>query len=562
MEEEFYIVHQPYYIYADNVLKGKQVACRYIKLACKKFMDFLKREDMYFDTNKVDKVLNFCSKIIQFEDPFNDVPLVLTPWQTFFIANIYGFYWRDKEGNKTDNRVCKHVLLEVGRKAGKSSLCAVLALYHLIIESNGRTEVDCAAMTRKQAGILHKMGCSFAKKLDPRGKYLKQTRDNLKFKINDSFFQCLAAESKRLDGFNSQVFFVDEAAVQENTDLYDVLASSQQARKNPISFILTSANYNLTGPHFLGWRKAAIDMLEGVVQNDSLFALIYTLDEGDDYRDESVWEKSQPNLGITVTKDSLRDRIIQAQSMPDLELDIKTKNFNMYVQSKHIWISDKIIMQTFEKVDLQRLKGELCYGGIDLASVSDLTAVSLMFPPNEAREYLPDKYIFISKAYLPEDSIEKSVNSQFYRKSKELGQIVTTPGNVTDYDYILKDLLNLSNDFIIETIAYDPYNATQFVLNAQDFFDMAPFSQGLGSFNKPTCEFERLILQGKIVIDGNTTARWCFQNVEIKEDHNENKKPVKTVKTQKIDIVIAMLECLGVYLLSPRYSYEAHDIDN
>jgi phage terminase large subunit-like protein len=188
--------------------------------------------------------------------------------------------------------------------------------------------------------------------------------------------------------------------------------------------------------------------------------LIYTLDEGDDYRDESVWEKANPNLGITVAKRYLRDRITQAQSIPSMEIDVKTKNFNMYVQSAETWITDAVVMKSFEKIELDKLKGELAFGAIDLASVSDMTAVSLMFPPNPDREYYPDKYIFYSRAYLPEDALVNSPNADFYKKAKMAGHLYTTPGNVTDYDFILRDAIDFNNDYILEKMAYDPYNSS------------------------------------------------------------------------------------------------------
>lgn len=542
-----------YYQYAEDVLSGKITACRYVKQACHRFQDFLKRDDLDFREDKVDKVLNFCGKMIQFESPYEDQPLVLTPWQTFFIANIYGFYYKD-----TDERVCRHALLEVGRKAGKSTLCSVLALYHIIAEAQGKVEVDVVACTREQARILFNMACSFAQKIDPRQKWLRKTINKLKYRKNDSFFQCLASESKRLDGYGSQVFFLDEAAAQEDSQLYNVLASSQGARHNPLSILLTSANFQLHGPHYTEWRKAAIDILSGVVQNDSWFALIYTLDEGDDYRDEKVWQKSQPNLGITVKPNYLKNRILESKSIPSIEADTKTKDFNLYIQAADVWISDETIMNTFQKVDLQQLNGETCYGGLDLASVSDLTSFSLMFPPNKSRDYFPDKYIFYSRPYLPEEALTKSQNSEFYKKAKKAGHLFTTPDNATDYNYILRDLLQLDEQFSIDNIAYDPYNSTQFVINAQDEgLALEPFSQGLGNFNRVTKEFQRLILSNKVVIDGSVVTRFCFMNTEIKEDHNQNQKPVKSGgdKHKKIDVVISMLMALGVYLMAPNYAY-------
>ena len=180
-------------------------------------------------------------------------------------------------------------------------------------------------------------------------------------------------------------------------------------------------------------------------------------------------------------------------------------------------------MKSFEKVDLTQLEKEVAFGGIDLASVSDETALSIMFPPNPDRDYFPDKYIFYNRAYLPEEALVSSPNADFYKKAKRAGHLFTTPGNVTDYDYILKDLNTFNNHYCLEKVAYDAYNSSQFVISAQDSgVMMEAFAQGLGSFNRATKEFERLILSGRVVIDGNVVTRWNFANVVIKEDANFN----------------------------------------
>ena len=207
-------------------------------------------------------------------------------------------------------------------------------------------------------------------------------------------------------------------------------------------------------------------------------------------------------------------------------------------------------------VDLSKLKGEVCYGGIDLASTRDLTAVSVMFPPNPDREYHPDKYIFKSMCYLPEESVINSPNNDFYKKAIKAGHLTQTPGNVTDYDYIIKDLCDINANVCLENAAYDPYNASQMIIDANNAgIPTESFAQGTGNFNRCTKEFERLIFSGKVIIDGNVVTRWCFANVVLKEDTNQNIKPIKNHKNQKIDIVISMLQSLGIYLLDPHYCY-------
>ncbi len=545
---------QKYKQYAEDIVNEKMVSCRYIKLAAQRYLSWFDREDIQFRPDKADHVVNFIEKLKHFQQPFAGKPFILEQWQKWFLYGIYGWYYTD-----TDNRVIKHIILDCGRKTGKSMLAAAMSLYAMI-EGGSGIECDIVANTRAQAKILFDMCAAISKRMDPKRKHLRQTINRIKFDRKESFIQVLASEAASLDGYGSYFYVEDEFHAATDTKLFDVLASSQGARHNPLSFICTTAGYNLTGPYYTEIRKGLIDMLEGVIENDSLFGLIYTLDEGDDYHDPAVWKKANPNLGVTVGESYIRDRIENIKTNPLSEIDVITKTMNQWVQSKETWITDETVMKSFEKLDLNKLKGELAFGGIDLASVSDETAVNIMFPPNPYREYYPDKYIFYSRAYLPEDALINSPNADFYKKAKMAGHLYTTPGNVTDYDFILRDLIDFNNDYVLEKVAYDAYNSSQFVINAQDSgVMMEPFAQGLGSFNRATKEFERLILSGKVVIDGNVVTRWNFANVVIKEDNNFNTKPIKSNKQQKIDIVIAMLQSLGIYLLSPRYAFSVSE---
>lgn len=545
---------QKYKQYAEDIVNDKMVSCRYIKLAAQRYLSWFEREDIQFRPDKADHVVNFIEKLKHFQQPFAGKPFILEQWQKWFLYGIYGWYYTD-----TDDRVIKHIILDCGRKTGKSMLAAAMSLYAMI-EGGSGIECDIVANTRAQAKILFDMCAAISKRMDPKRKHLRQTINRIKFDRKESFIQVLASEAASLDGYGSYFYVEDEFHAATDTKLFDVLASSQGARHNPLSFICTTAGYNLTGPYYTEIRKGLIDMLEGVIENDSLFGLIYTLDEGDDYHDPAVWKKANPNLGVTVGESYIRDRIENIKTNPLSEIDVITKTMNQWVQSKETWITDETVMKSFEKLDLNKLKGELAFGGIDLASVSDETAVNIMFPPNPYREYYPDKYIFYSRAYLPEDALVNSPNADFYKKAKMAGHLYTTPGNVTDYDFILRDLIDFNNDYVLEKVAYDAYNSSQFVINAQDSgVMMEPFAQGLGSFNRATKEFERLILSGKVVIDGNVVTRWNFANVVIKEDNNFNTKPIKSNKQQKIDIVIAMLQSLGIYLLSPRYAFSVSE---
>jgi phage terminase large subunit-like protein len=184
---------------------------------------------------------------------------------------------------------------------------------------------------------------------------------------------------------------------------------------------------------------------------------------------------------------------------------------------------------------------------VDLSAVSDLTAVSIMIIDD-------DRLVFKNKYYLPQSCLQDNSNKELYKRWARMGILTITEGNVVDYDYVTNDLVKLNEQFSIQKVAYDSYNATQWAINSEAAgLPLEPYSQALGNFNRATKEFERLLKQGKIIIENNEITRWCINNVSLKYDHNENCKPVKTSKQQKIDGVIAMLEALGTFLTVPHW---------
>ena len=226
----------------------------------------------------------------------------------------------------------------------------------------------------------------------------------------------------------------------------------------------------------------------------------------------------------------------------------------MWCQSSDVWIPNEYIENVSEKVDINDFKGEYCYAGVDLSATSDLTSFSIMFPPNPNRAKWKDKYIFKTWIYIPQYALDNSMNADMYITFKRNKYAVITSGNVVDYDYILKDIIENTKNIELILLLYDAYNATQWAINAtNEGLPLEPYSQSLGNFNKPTKLLEMLIKSGKVVIDSNPCVQWCFGNVELKYDYNDNCKPIKSKgdKNKKIDPVISMLECLGGYLNNP-----------
>lgn len=527
--------------YSDDVLSGKIIACEYVKDAVKRYKAMRVDERFIFKSKMPERVIAFFKMLKHFAGKHAGKSFILQPWQQFIIASVYGFYWRE-----TGERVVTSVYIEMARKQGKTAFAAGLSLYHEIADGEAAAEVYLAANSRDQAKIAYTMCRNFAKTIDKKEQLLKVFRDSITFDKTLSVLKVLAADAAKLDGPNPSMFLLDEYHAAKDTKLKDVLQSGQGMRENPMQVIITTAGFDKLGPCY-EMRTVCADVLKGLKEDFSLFAIIYTLDEGDDWKNPDVWSKSNPNIGITVKPKYIQDQVQKAINSPSEEVGVKTKNINIWCDAEEVWIPDNYILDVSETIEFEQFKGIDCYMGIDLSSTSDLTCLAFMFP-------MSGKLYFKVKYYLPEAALKEKRFKERYGEWRRKGLITITPGNVTDYDYILNDIQDIRGEIYIQKIAYDSWNATQFTINAEEKgLPMEPFSQALGNFNKPTKEMERLILSRKAVIDNNVINRHCFRNAVMARDRNGNTKPSKQFEEKKIDGLIAMLEALGAYLDSSRY---------
>lgn len=528
--------------YIDAVKNGKVIVGNYIKQAVIRFEAMRARDDIVFDPKKVDRVIKFFRLLRHFKGKHAGKPFVLAPWQEFACAAIYGLYYKD------GGRVCRNAYIEVARKNGKTAFGAGLALYGLIGDGERGAEVDLAANSKDQAKIAFEFCQKFARSFneDERKPLIKSNRDSLIFGKSDSKMNVFASDAATLDGYDASMYLLDEYHAAPDSELRDVLQSSQASRTNPLGIIITTAGFDLNSPCY-NYRTTCVDVLSGVATDDSLFALIYSLDDEDDWKDPAVWGKCAPNMGEIANMRFYRDAVKQAENDTTAEVGIRTKTFNQWLGSKDLWVPDKYLLQAVHKLELSDVVDLDTYvcGGIDLASTSDLTASATMAIKDGI-------YYFWVDYYLPTDANIGEVESKRYKSWERQGYINRTPGNVTDYNYILKRLLEDDQVCNYQKIGYDPYNSTQFVIKAEDHgLPMRPYSQTIGNFNKPTKELERLLLSGKCKFAYNPVTLFCFRNVVLRLDHNGNVKPDKSKASSKIDGVIAMIEALGCYLDNP-----------
>ena len=497
------------------------------------------RDDMYFDEQVVDDCISFISNMKHFLGKSVGKPFILEPWQQFIIACMLGFKWKS-----TGYRVCREAYIQIARKAGKDALLAAIILFLMIAEGEASPQIVAASNSTNQSRILLEYITKFAYSLDNTKKILKPYRNYLKSPVNDGIVQVISSDPSKADGLNLSAFCIDEYHEARDRRMYDVLKSSQGMRTQPLAIIITTAGFNLDGPcHDM--YELAIEVLAGVKTMDNFFPFIWELDAEDDWKNPDNFIKVQPNLGVTVTTEFMQEEVHKAEVDSTAVSGVLTKTFNKWVQSKVTWIPQDVIARLMHTVDLEQYRGYTGILGCDLSTVSDFSSVSLLLPPQGDNE----KYVFKSWTFLPEDTIEQSPNRLLYEKFIDEGSMIVTPGNVIDNDFIVSYIGEISRVVSITGVYLDKWNAVSAQIALTEAgFNVNEFSQSIGNYNACTKEYERLVREGKVVIDKSANVLWQHGNVFLKQDFNGNVKPSKESASKKIDSVISMTTALGGYL--------------
>jgi len=528
--------------YANDIENNIILSNKWVKLAVERYRKFQSRDDIYFDVDAVHSVIDFIGLIKLFEGSGAGSQFKLEPWQQFILCNIYAWKW--VHNNK---RVTRDVFLFMSRKQGKSSFGAGIALNQILNDSENSPSVIMAGNSTFQAHQLLEKAQQFSHSLDPKQKILKVYRNEIRCKQNVGKLKIVSSDVKSIEGANASCFILDEYHQATDNSVLNSLRLSQGARLNPLAIIITTAGSNQFSP-CKKLYETSTEILTGVKTDDSVFSMLYQLDEDDQWDDLNMLIKANPNLGVSKEKEVIEQEILKAKNNPSDESEIKTKVLNLWVSSSDVWLTNNLILSCTHNINIEDFKGQKCWVGIDLASTSDLCVISFM--------WLKDGiYYFKNNHYLPQSALTEHQQHEFYKRMYNQGDLILTAGNCTDYDYLLTDLLKVNQICPIQTVFFDSWNSTQFNISCTEAgLNMIPYSQSLANYNKPTKELERLIKTDKVVFDNNELIRFCFSNVILKFDHNQNCKPVKSNDKSKIDSVIASLTVLGGYLSTPKFN--------
>jgi phage terminase large subunit-like protein len=538
--------------YAQAVVSKEILTCEWVQKACQRQLDDLvrfKRKSSIFQFNPelldrhgrpyrpADNLCSFIERLPHVKGPLAGQMIVLEPWQVFILSTVFG--WVKSDGKRRFRRS----YIEVPRGNAKSTLSSAVGLYMLAADREGGAEVYSLATTRDQARIVFGDAQTMAR-MSPgfRSRFsVNVGAHNMHVLQSGSKFEALSAEGSTLDGLNIHMGCIDELHAHKTRTVYDVVETGTGKRDNSLLWVITTAGSNRSGICY-EVRSFVTKLLNGVFQDDTQFGIIYGLDEGDDWAAKDSLIKANPNWGISVREEILVPLQAKAIQLPSAVNNFKTKHLNEWVSADKSWMD----MRAWDAgmnpdLELDQFLGQPCWIGLDLASKTDIAALVMLFQHPDT----PDAFVVFGKYYLPEDTVQAAGNSQ-YQGWSHTGLLSVTPGNVIDFSWIEADLLEITSKYSVEAVAFDPFQATQLSTRMlSEGLPMIEVRPTVLNFSEPMKTLEALVLQKKLVHDGDPVLAWMASNVVAHTDVKDNIYPRKERAENKIDGIVALIMALS-----------------
>ena len=518
----------------DPVNAGKTGT--YIKLAAKRFQADLKRTDIYFDEKEANKFVSFAEgSCCLWEDKWRGKPVDLRPWMAFIFQQVFGWFYTE-----TKLRRVRKVYVQVAKKNAKSTLCGVLANYHLFADDRVNTpKVFVGANNEDQAKICVNIAGKIVEQSPDLYEFVedgevdifqyKENIVNIVHRTRDGFIKAMSKEpegkqSKQAGGkhgFNPSLWEIDEYAMADGAELLDTLETAQAAREEPLGFVITTAGYKQNGPCFSKLRKIGIEILDGVAFDDGYLPFIWEMDKGDSIYDESVWEKCNPNLGVSVFPEFLRSQVRKAKNEGGTtEVNVRTLNFNEWCETPDVWVPSEVYNQNTHGLDEGELEGVECFGGLDITLPKELNALSLLFP-NVREGIHAVKTIF----WMPEGTVSENKSKKDLARWVEEGYIRTCPGNVIDNEFIFEIISEWLSKYNVHSLAFRSHLLNHDVLQAlvRMGITCTPITQSYQGLSTPTKGWEELLTAHQIEHFNNPVLAWSNSQCTVMRKDNDIK---------------------------------------
>lgn len=538
--------------YASKVVSGNIIAGPHVRDACRRHLADLEQapsRGFFFDLDRVERAVGFFRDVLRLNGgEFEGVAYALLDWQAFVVGSIFG--WVDADGF----RRFRVGYVETAKGSGKSPLAAGIGLYGLTADGEARAEIYAAATKKDQAMILFRDAVAMrdqspelARRLVKSG--VGENAWNMAYHATGSFFRPISADDGQ-SGPRPHISLLDEIHEHKTGYVVEMLKAGQKSRRQPLLFGITNSG---TDKRTVCWdyHDYGAKVSAGQIADDSFFAYICALDEADDpFKDEACWIKANPSIrhGLPGIK-YLREQVTQARGMPGKESIVRRLNFCQWVEAEAPWIGGDVWFDAAPEpeFDAASLYGRRCWGGLDLSSTQDLTAMVLLFEPTEADPHWRLRPWF----WLPGDGLHDKADKDRvpYIAWRDAGFLTALPGRAIDKLAVLHKLAQIVSLYDVQEIAYDEWRIADLLMLIQQeglaMPALVPFRQGFKSMAPAVDEFERLLLGRQVRHDGNPVMTWNAANAVVVSDPAGNRKVAKERATGRVDGIVAAVMAAG-----------------
>lgn len=511
-----------------------------------------------------DFTINFVECLKHVDGKWYGKPFDLLSWQKDALSEFYGTIKEDEA------RQYQYLYLEIPKKNGKSELAAALGLYHTFCDGEMNGEVYIVAADKGNAGIVFNAALGMLnqnKTLLKRARVKESTKEIID-KISGTKMKVMSSEAYSKHGYKPSCVIFDELHSQPNRELWDIMTfGAGSARFQPVWIVLTTAGDD-PDRGSIGWevhekaykiKEYREGRTEGNYDNPVWLPIIYGLGDLDpekskeiDIYEEKLWYECNPSLGETIEINTLRQEALDAKQSEYAERLFRWLRLNQWISTKAVgWLP--LTLYDKSEAEAPDLRGKKCFGGLDLSTTTDLTGLVLLFPPQEGVK----KWYVLFRPWITEEKMrERSRRDKVdFEKWVKEGYVLTTPGNCIDFDFVEEEIYLAADLYDLQMLGVDPYLSrmlTQHVMKRK--IDVVEIPPDMKNMSPPMKEMEKLLLKNQIEHEKNPCARWCFGNVRVATDGNENIKPMKNKSTGRIDMTVAWIIATAVALLNPRKS--------
>lgn len=500
----------------------------------------------WFDSTAADHAVGFIERFCHHSiGRWRGQPFKLMDWQRDEIVRPL-FGWKDRDGLRRFRRAG----IWVPKKNGKSTLCAAIELYLLVGDNEGGAQVYIAAADRNQASIVYRESAAMVQS-SPQLKSVLRINNSthvISFPANDGFIRVLSADSFRQEGLNIHGLIFDELHAQKTRALFDCLKFGGVSRRQPVLVTISTAGFDRGSIGYEEYQYAK-SVIDGTNKDDRFLAVVYGAEKDDDWTRPDVWRMANPSIDTlngglgTVVESELAEACVEAENSADRENVFRRYRLNQWVSQEFRYFSMRDYDACTDVVSLEELRGRKCYAGLDLATTYDMSSFAMVFPLEDGRFAVHWLY-WLPRETATADALKHNIPFAAWERD---GHITLTPGRTADFAAIRDDILACAKAYSIEMVGYDRHMATETAAILESCgLRMVEIPQTCIQMHEPTERLAALVVDHKLVHNGNPVSWWCADNMHVRKNWAGNVIPTKMREHERIDGMVAAI--MGIKL--------------